>query len=1034
MSWQGCRRGGWPLAALLVVACALPLGTPSSAMAKEQLREFVEALRRRQMHDVAIEYLEHARTSPLIDDETRKLIPYEEGRTLVDQARTLRDINERMRRLDEATKRFEEFVQAYPDHPLAGAANRELGNVEVERGRTKLELAKRPSQAAKKEQLRAEALEHFKKAKDVFAYAEQRYEAELARFPKLIDQRDRKQIEARRQARLNLIEAQMLSALVLYEMAQAHEEGSAQRKQLLTEAAERFKSLYEQYRLKVAGLSARLYQARCLQELGDLVMALTYYEELLAQDTKVPVLRDLASKALRQAMQCWLDESQKKYDRAIEEGEKWLREAAPHEASSPVGQDIRWQTALAYEKRAETQEDEAARARDLAAAAKQAQQLARQPGQYQRRARQMVARLRNIEGDQPPTTFAEARDLAKSKLDQLQVLAGRIRIAQTTGRGKEDLEKLKAQVVQLREEALKLFRLALALRDDQTDLEQVNQTRYFLAYLYYQRGAYYDAAVLGEFLARRYPDSAAARPAAEIAVAAYLKAYNESAPETRDFETERLADLAQYLAEKWPEQPQARRAWLILGELANRAGDLDRAIEYFAKIPDDAPERSEADLKAGRALWAAYISASQGGDGQQRPPQKELDQRLRDAERLLTRGIEALRKKIAEKKATPDRQLAEAELTLARLYVETSRPKKALELLERPGDGVLALVEGGKVAGSPRLALETYKTALRAYVLTQQLGKAQATMAKLDKTAKRTGGDQASLTRVYVDLGHELQQQVDRLREQKKQKQLKTVLKSFELFLEKIGSRDQGNTFSTLRWVADTYSRLAEGLGNDSSQKARAKELYAKAVNVYDKILKRSRTQPGFAPKGADDVIKIAKAKALRGRGQYKDALLLIVDVLADNPKTLQAQIEAAETYQAWAAENPKLYMRAILGRSVKRGGKQIEIWGWARLANLVQRHAKYRSIYHLARYRVAQCRYALAMQQTKAEQVETLKKAQRDIVVTARLDPAMGGPEWFGRYDALLKKIQRSLGQKTNGLSAIINQTTSRTSRTRSG
>ena len=1021
---------------LVVVAALLAfwIAGGSRATAKEQLRRFVEGLRRRQMHDLAIDYLEQMRESRLVDDETKKLIPYEEGRTLVDQARTMRDVKRRIERLNEATVKFEQFLNSYSDHPLAAAANIELGNVEVERGRTKLELAARPSHAADKQQLRAEAIQHFKKAKKVFNEAKQKFEAELAKFPKLIDDRDKQLKEQRRQARLNLIEAQMLSAMVLFEMAQAYDPGSGDAKQRLSDASEQFQKLYEQYRLKVAGLSARLYQARCQQNLGDLVMALTFYEELLAQDANVPVLRDLIAKALRQAMQCWLDDSQQKFDRAIEEGDKWIRQARPHEAQSPVGLAIRWQTAKAHELRAKAEEDDAARNRDLKAAAAQAAQVARYPGDHQRQAREMAARLRNRDGQQEPATFAEARDQAKAALDAMQVALGRVQIARATGKAKDQIRQFEQQAADARREAIKGYRLALGLRDKETPIEEINQVRYYLCFLDYQSGAFYEAAVLGEFLARRYPESAGARPGAEIAMASYLKAYNQSPADQRAFETRRMVELAQYLAGKWPAEPQAAKAWMILGDLAMRSNDLPRAADYFARIPEDSPLRTEADLKAGQTLWADYLSQGRL-DEAERPPKADRERLLSDAEKLLLRGIESMRKEVA-KTGKINHRLPEAELALARLYVETSRPGKALKLLERPKDGVLSLVKAGHAAiQAHSLPLEAYKAALRAYVATEQLDKATATMQRLDEVAKKSGGDQAAITRVYVSLGHELEQQVNRLQAEQKNKELGAVLNSFELFLGKISSRGEGNTFGSLRWVAETYYRLAEGLSGSGPQAAKAKAFYQKAVAVYDVLLQRAKSQPGFAPqKGYKDALYIAKAKALRGAGKYKDSLLLIVDVLKNNPRTLQAQIEAAETYQAWAAEKPDLYARAIAGRRVKRDGKQVELWGWAGLATRVQRYPKYRSTYHLGRYRVAECRYRRALKQSDPQKTENLKKAERDIVVTARLDPEMGGREWFVRYDTLLKKIQRALGRKAVGLSAVKNSTAGAPSKARRG
>ena len=51
-------------------------------------------------------------------------------------------------------------------------------------------------------------------------------------------------------------------------------------------------------------------------------------------------------------------------------------------------------------------------------------------------------------------------------------------------------------------------------------MDDVNLVRYYLAYLYWSSDQVYEAAVLGDFLASRYP-LGRHRPAARIALAAY---------------------------------------------------------------------------------------------------------------------------------------------------------------------------------------------------------------------------------------------------------------------------------------------------------------------------------------------------------------------------------------------------------------------------------------------------------------------------------------------------------------------------------
>ena len=77
--------------------------------------------------------------SKLATDEQKKLIPYEEGLTLVEQAGTIRDPAEQKKLLDAATAKFEQFMKANPEHLLTPSAGTHLGNILVIRGRTLLE-------------------------------------------------------------------------------------------------------------------------------------------------------------------------------------------------------------------------------------------------------------------------------------------------------------------------------------------------------------------------------------------------------------------------------------------------------------------------------------------------------------------------------------------------------------------------------------------------------------------------------------------------------------------------------------------------------------------------------------------------------------------------------------------------------------------------------------------------------------------------------------------------------------------------------
>ena len=77
-----------------------------------------------------------------------------------------------------------------------------------------------------------------------------------------------------------------------------------------------------------------------------------------------------------------------------------------------------------------------------------------------------------------------------------------------------------------------------------------------------------------------------------------------------------------------------------------------------------------------------------------------------------------------------------------------------------------------------------------------------------------------------------------------------------------------------------------------------------------------------------------------------------------------------------------------------------------------LQSREEYRAIFHEARYNIALCRTRLAQAKTGAERAELLKQAELDITRTYQLYPKMGGPEWFEKYDALLKAIRKFRNQ----------------------
>ncbi len=534
---------------------------------------------------------------------------------------------------------------------------------------------------------------------------------------------------------------------------------------------------------------------------------------------------------------------------------------------------------------------------------------------------------------------------------------------------------------------------------------------------------------MGEFLARRYSDGMGAKQGAKIALAAYVKLFNEAktavataadpaiAEAQRDFAAGRMVAVADYITQRWAGEPEAAEAWLMLIRTALADGELEKAKQYVEKISPDSPRRGEVELMTGQKMWGAYLQAAAKLESE-RPSAEALDDMVRQAQETLESGIARMREPV-EAGSEVTSTLAASVLSLAQINIGAGQPEKAVLLLEDATIGVLKLAEDKHPAtGRGNFRTETFKAALRAYVATQQIEKAEAVMKSLEE-AVRQGGDAqagAKLTRIYISLGRELQAQLERLRKDKKLDQLQKVSQGFERFLDRISQREEGNTFNSLQWVAETFYRL--GAGYDPGGKKlpqEAETYYGKAVEGYRNILKLCEEGTLEPPPGALTGVKVRLARCLQRLGEFKEAMAQLSGVLKERATVVDAQLEAAYTYQSWGEVKSGYYELAIKGST-----KYKYIWGFGKLAKRLARSEKHRAMFHEARYNLALSRQKWAMTKTKKKKTETLKQAEKDIRVVFQLYPVKPGGPWYAEYDELLKKIQRLLGKKGEGLKAV--------------
>jgi len=415
---------------------------------------------------------------------------------------------------------------------------------------------------------------------------------------------------------------------------------------------------------------------------------------------------------------------------------------------------------------------------------------------------------------------------------------------------------------------------------------------------------------------------------------------------------------------------------------------------------------------------AAGQSPSQAaGVAPAKPAADDLAHLCSQAETMLVRGLQA------QSAGTVDAAVAAAALSLAQLYVETRRPAESLTLLEHPQHGPLTLIaKGDSLAEQPGFTEEAYKTALRAYIgalptASQPddiIAKSGQIMEGMKKRLGDTPEGRKRLIAIYVGLAKDLESQLQRAEPDVK----RALAKGFETFLWQLS--EGATELNVLHWVGETLLGLGASFGEGHSPDAQAQTYYERSAATFQKILEKFPLDDPLKTQ-----IRLRRAAALRGMQDFETAAKTLEQILLEKPLLLSVQVEAARTYQQWAATPGQAdrYEQAILGAAPHPATQRNTVWGWAKIAQTTASYAQFKETFQEARYNLAVCRYNRAQSQQGPERDQTLEAAERDIDVTQRLY-GLGDEERTRQYDALLKLIQTSRGKPADGLRALTSGT----------
>lgn len=998
----------------LVFLVVLSLWT-SPVSAVEPYLQFVEGLRQREYFDTAMEYLEWAETQPDLPNDVKQVIPFEKAVTLIQQSKELRNPDQASAVLTRAQAFLEQFLKANPDHPKAAQANSEAAHVFLNKGKVAIIQSRSPSNGNKKTELLNQAKDNLDKAGKLFQDAAVKYDKEWQSYGAFVDAtKDSEKAAAKEKAEQMKIRAELDAGIVKYEEAQIYPKDDPKFKATLKEAFDKFDLIFQKHRTQRAGLFARTYQGKCFEEMGDLQKALGLYKDLLSHKSDDdPLLKSLQAQVTHFKLICLNSDKRADHVLVNTEAEAWIKDN-PRLLRTTYGIGIRFEKARALEalgKSRELKEDE--RDRMLKEALADARIVNRGGLQFRDPSQAMITRLMAAlkQDGTDPKDFDTAYGLAKALVDKIKEMKDTIDGAKDPAEAKQLQTAFEGHL----KESSRLLNMALELRKSDTKLKDLNYVRFFLSYVYYLQRRSYDAAVMGEFLGRRYADDkdedlgSLPVDAAYIAMAAYVQAYDRPGNTDKDTDIRKVIELSELIVAKWPGTPKATDALVLLGKTYIRLKDFVKAAEILAKVPPESSEYLRVQLILGQALWEATNEGLNKPEAE-RPPAAKLAEYQTKAQDVLKKAIATMEPKLAENESLPD-DLALAKFALVDMANQTGQYDEAIKMLETDKHSLLAAIaikEGDQRprvgVKSPKIAMEVYKQILRAYIGLQNLDKARKAMAELEKIAAGQGQD---ILPIYIALGRQFKEELDRLGKSNPA-QYQTVLKSFESFLDSMLKLKDGQNYSSLAWIGAMFVSLGEAM----SDKTAAEKYFAQGSTAYSDLIDKAANDPMFCTKQQLLAAKAQLVACKRKSGDFSAAADLLKEVLAERPSAIDTQTEACNLYQDWAASGPtdaaKKWKVAIDGDSKK-------IWGWATLSSKLMQSrevAKFKDQLLDAMYNTAQCRLRAAETLSGAKRAEGLTWASNDVQRAAfrvSLDEKQ-----YERFNSLYHDIVASMDEKT--------------------
>jgi tetratricopeptide (TPR) repeat protein len=978
----------------LLVCCAC-LAVPA-ARADEAFIPFLDGLYERGYGDLAVDYLKQVSVRSDLPADFRAVLDLEMATALRVAAAETLNADESAQKLTAAQEYLEKFLKEHADHPRAAAAFVAFGDLASERGDKVLALALRAAKKDPKTPLFLDARKDFDEARPKYAKAVELYQTQ---FVAAVDE-EKKAAEAaaekpvRRPVRtsrvaaptkVEIAESQLLGARFKlggadYKLGRTYtDKKDPKRKAAFLAAIKEFDGIYQYNRQLRVGLYAHLYHGKAADEMGDELLALDVYDEVLANapegNVKIePEWENLFAEVERSRLEIKLAEAQVlevqmktadaeiKRDEIITEAEDWMREryAKPPQQRSLAYQSIAMLLAeTELEKAKKLEGDERKKIEQHAKLL--LTKAAAIPGPYMQEAILLKRTLSHVEGG------GEFNDIKEA-----------LAVGDDAAKGARWDEALAAYQAGL--EMAKASKLA-------ADQKLIPVTRMALAGAYFYSGKTAEALDAAEALATdKTTDPKVAPTAAALAVNAALSLYIASGGKPEALE--RLMKITDFTVKTWPELSQADEARIALGKVNLAQSKPQEAIKVFEAVNPASDHYPSALYWAGMTRWVLHLRERQSAGADQAALAAERKKIVEE----LTGSLEAARTKQAAG-GPPDKGVPDTTLLLAEVYLDGNEPALAVPLL----DPVIAGMQKDKPKSLDKFTLRACTDGVRAYIATAEMAKAEGVANLL----MAVGEDVPAVNNVLL----------------KFVSTVKNNWKTAEATL--IGGKADAKALSAATAAVAANKQL---LGKMIEPMAKRKELGLvgtvlvgdtcfelglndKAGQMYQFVIDHEG-DPAFV--GNDPHVKSAITRVRsrligikRAEKKYAEALTDVDKLIADNPRSLEPRMERGRILQGWSEEDSKHFRDAVAQ--------------WTELRTMLQRmRGKKPPEYYEVIYNAAFCLVQEAKQlKTKDERELKASQAEQLLKSTRTYNPNLSGPEMVAKYDVLLIEAMAIQGRK---------------------